>query len=98
MEKTIELNQSQTVNGVTVTLERIVLTAEGSTFYVFFIPPGYTPPPTGPGLPPMPPPMVVAARAEYSFDGMTRNAGFAGFRTEDNGMGLGPWEFKIPLE
>ena len=88
MGKTIELDQSQTANGITVTLKRIELTADGASFNAFFIPPGYTPSPTGPGLPPMPPPMAVTARAEYSFDGATRNAGFAGFRTEGDGIGL----------
>jgi hypothetical protein len=88
MQKSFELDQSQTANGITVTLERVELTADGASFYVFFIPPGYTPPPTGPGLPPAPPPMAVMARAEYSFDGMTRNAGFAGFGTKDDGIKL----------
>jgi len=88
MEKSLDLNQSQTVNGVTVTLERIELTVDGASFNAFFIPPGYTPPPTGPALPPMPPLMDVTASAEYSFDGMTRNAGFAGYRTEGDGIGL----------
>jgi hypothetical protein len=88
MQKSFDLNQSRTVNGITITLKRIELTADGASFHAFFIPPGYTPPPTGPGLPPMPPPMAVTARAEYSFDGMTRNAGFAGLRTEGNGIGL----------
>jgi hypothetical protein len=88
MEKSFDLNQSQTVNGITVTLERVELTADGASFHVFFIPPGYTPPSTGPGIPPLPPPMDVVAKAEYSFNGITRNAGFAGFRTEGDGIGL----------
>jgi hypothetical protein len=88
MEKSLDLNQSRTVNGVTVTLERIELTADGASFNAFFVAPGYTPPPTGPGLSPVPPPMNVTARAEYSFDGATRNAGFAGYRTEGDGIGL----------
>ncbi|MBA7644397.1 hypothetical protein ES703_52141 [subsurface metagenome] len=41
MEKTIELNQSQTVNDITVTLERIELTATGMTVYAFGTLPGY---------------------------------------------------------
>lgn len=87
MEKTIEPDQSQTVNGVTVTLERIELTAEGSTFQVFFIPPGYTPtPPLAPGV--IPPPPGIIARAEYSVSGITWNAGLAGFGTRDDGMKL----------
>ena len=88
MEKTIELNQSQTVNGVTVTLERVELTAEGSTFHVFFIPPGYTATTTGPGLPPMPPTMSVRAIAEYTIGGITKCAGTAGFNTKGDGIKL----------
>jgi len=85
VEKTIDLNQEQTVNGITVTLERIELMVDGARFSTFFIPPAYTPPPAGPGLPPAP---VVTARAEYSFSGVTRNAGTAGFSTKDSGMRL----------
>jgi len=85
VEKTIDLNQEQTVNGITVTLERIELMVDGARFSAFFIPPAYTPPPAGPGLPPAP---VVTARAEYSFSGVTRNAGTAGFSTKDSGMRL----------
>jgi len=88
MQKSFDLNQSQTVNGITVTLERIELTADGSTFYFFYIPPGYTPPPTGPGLPLMPPTMSVMAKAEYSVGGITKYAGTAGFNTKDDGIKL----------
>jgi len=88
LEKSFDLNQSQTVNGITVTLERIELTADGSTFYLFFITPGYTPPPTGPGLPPMPPTMSVMAKAEYTVGSITKYAGTAGFGTKGNGIKL----------
>lgn len=88
MEKSFDLNQSQTVNGITVMLERVELTIDGAGFYIFFIPPGYTAPPTGPRLPPIPPPMAIMAKAEYSFDGMTRNARTAGFGTKDDGIKL----------
>ncbi|MDD5537381.1 MAG: zf-HC2 domain-containing protein [Candidatus Omnitrophica bacterium] len=88
MEKSFDLNQSQTMNGITVTLERVELTADGSSFYFFFIPPGYTPPPTGPGLSLMPPTMSVMAKAEYSVSGITKYAGTAGFNTKGNGLKL----------
>lgn len=88
MEKTIDLDQAQTVNGITVTLQRVEMTADGAGFSVFFIPPGYSPPPATPGMPPMPPRIAVAASAEYSFDGVTRNAGTAGFNTRGDGMRL----------
>ena len=64
-----------------------MLTAEGSAFYVFFIPPGYTPPePIAPGV--IPPPPGVIARAEYSAGDITWNAGLAGFGTRDDGIKL----------
>jgi hypothetical protein len=81
MEKTIELNQSQTVEGITITLERAELSAEGARFYAFVIPPGYTPS--------QPVPMVMApVHARYSFDGITRDAGLAGWGTRDDGIKL----------
>ncbi len=87
-ENSFDLNQSQTVNGITVTLERVDLTADGSNFHFFFIPPGYTAPPTGHGLSPMPPTMSVMAKAEYSVGGITKYAGTAGFNTKGNGIKL----------
>jgi len=77
-----------------VTLERIELTADGAGFSAFFIPPAYTPPPAGSGLPPAPD--VVTARAEYSFSGVTRNAGTAGFSTKDGGMRL-VWGMELKM-
>ena len=44
MEKTIELDQPQTVNGFTITLERIEMSATEVKFYAFTIPPDYQPP------------------------------------------------------
>ncbi len=88
IENSFDLNQSQTVNGVTVTLERVELMADGSNFYFFFIPPGYTAPPTGHGLPPMPPTMSVMAKAEYSVGGITKYVGTAGFNTKGDGIKL----------
>ncbi len=88
IEKSFDLNQSQTVNGITVTLERVELTADSSSFYLFFIPRGYTPPPTGSGLPPMPPTMPIMAKAEYSIGGLIKYAGTAGFNTRGDGIKL----------
>ncbi len=88
MEQSFDLNQSQTVNGITVTLERVELTADRASFNLFFIPPGYTPPPTGSGLPPLPPTMPIMAKAKYSVSGITKYAGTAGFNTWDNGIKL----------
>jgi hypothetical protein len=44
MEKTIELSQSQTVNGITITLERVELSATEMKVYILKTP-GYTSPP-----------------------------------------------------
>ncbi len=89
MEKSFDVNQSQTVNGITITLERVELTADSSRFYFFFIPPGYTASPTHLGMPPMPPPdSVTASGAEYTVGGITKNAGDAGFNTKGDGIRL----------
>ena len=81
VEKDIDVNQSQTVNGITVTLEHVDLTADNSTFYCFFIPPGYVPQALGPSD-------SFIAFAEYSFDNTTVYTGDAGFGARDNGIKL----------
>ncbi|MDP2730857.1 MAG: zf-HC2 domain-containing protein [Dehalococcoidales bacterium] len=88
MEKSFDVNQSQTVNGITVTLERVELTVDSSSFYFFFIPPDYTAPPPGPGSPPPPPPTWAMARGEYTIDGITKNADTSGVRIEGDGIKL----------
>ncbi|MDO8578711.1 MAG: hypothetical protein Q7R50_05980 [Dehalococcoidales bacterium] len=87
MEKTITLNQSQTVNGITITLERIELTSNGTVVRCFFIPPGYKPQPAGPGLPTVSPPTAdISASAEYTVGGITKPAGTSGFNGRANGI------------
>ena len=76
MERSLDPNQSETVNGITVTLESVELTSTGMTVYAFNTPPGYTPPqgnlPTSP---------FMVALAEYSVDGSAvKQTGPAGFR------------------
>lgn len=74
MEKTIEVNKSQTVNGITFILERVELFARGPRFYALNVPPDYSFPPTSPDLP-LPP----MAHAEYSLDsGPAKEARSAG--------------------
>ena len=88
MEKVIEVNQSQTVNGITITLERVELSAMGARFCAFTIPPDYSPPQTEGPAPPPPAPMVPVY-AKYTVDGVTKDAGTAGVRLLlDNGMEL----------
>jgi hypothetical protein len=85
MEKVIEVNQSRTVNGITITLERVELTATGTKVYAFNIPPEYNLP-QGPDLPP-PQFMVLNAFAEYSVDGGAMKQTFpSGTSFLENGM------------
>ncbi len=74
MEKTIDLNQSQTVNDITVTLESIELTATGVTVYAFGTLPGYNSS------------QELGAFAEYHVDGgVVKQAGSASMRFLENG-------------
>jgi hypothetical protein len=91
MEKVIDLNQPQTVNGITITLERIELSAEGAVFYCFVIPPGYTPSQPVPNV-------MTYAQAGYSFDGITKDAGLAGYGTRDDGIKLIWGSPDLPLD
>jgi len=86
MEKTIEVNQSRTVNDITITLERAELSATGIRFYAFIIPPGYSAQPPGP-VPPLPP-KVFPVRAEYRVDGVTRDAAYARTSAYQDGFRL----------
>jgi len=81
MEKTIELNQSQTVKGIMVTLERIELTSSGMTVYAIGTLFGY----------PVPPGITNTANAmehvsaEYSVDdGIVKKAGSVGMQYLEN--------------
>lgn len=88
MEKTIDVNQSQTVNDIAITLERVELSDTGASFYAFTIPPNYIPPqPQGPPVPP-PPPDMVPVRAQYNVDGITKDAGYSGIGIHENGIRL----------
>lgn len=85
MEKTIEVNQSKTVNGITITLEKVELTATGMNVYAFNTPPDYDLP-QGPMLAP-PQFMALHAFAEYSTDGGVMKQAFpSGIRFLENGM------------
>ena len=85
MERIIEVNQSQTVNDLAITLERVELSATGATFYAFTIPPGYSPPRTE--GPPLPPPMVPV-HAQFTVDGVTKDAGYSSVGAQGSGIRL----------
>jgi hypothetical protein len=85
MEKTVEVNESRTVNGVTFTLQRVEMTATGMEVYAFNVPEDYPPP----GGPPMAPPelMQLHAEAKYSLDGGPwQTAGLSGISFLEDGM------------
>jgi hypothetical protein len=85
MERTIEVNQTQTVAGIPITLQRVEMTATGMTVYAFNTPTDYNLP-QGPMLPP-PDLMTLHAEAQYSIDGgPVKQAGLSGIRFLDNGM------------
>jgi hypothetical protein len=96
MEKSVEVNESQMVNGITITLERIELAALSTSIYALNVPPDYVLPqnPVVPGsdLPqgtePAPPSMMeLHAHAEYSLDGSpTRDAGWSGIGFQEAGV------------
>ena len=100
MEKTIEPSQSQTVNGITVTLERVELRAEGAEFYAFAIPPGYSPPEVeGSDAPPDKLPYLgpmYPVHATYAFNGITKDAGLASLGTQGDGIRLS-WDELDPI-
>lgn len=92
--KEIQVNQSQTVNGITFTLEKVVLSEEPA-FWAFNIPPDYDLP-QGPDLPP-PEFMKLHAEAEYSLDGgLIKKAGLSGIRFYEERM-RHSWKHLAPV-
>lgn len=84
MEKIIEVNQSQAVNGISINLERIKLTEKGVSWYAFTTASVISSPqPPGPVYPQ--PIQIVGVPAEYAIDGISRDAGYANFNLLENG-------------
>jgi|GEM_PF-1715520 len=85
IEKEIRVNQSQTVNNITITLEKVALSDLEAMFWAFNTPPGYNLP-QGPELPP-PSMMALHAFAEYSLDGgPVKKVEPSGIRFYDEGV------------
>ena len=89
VEKTIEINESKTVGGITFTLERVELTAAMNTVYAFTTARLPEPPPPHPGEPVSD--RFFGAVAEYSIDGGVREkAGFSDglskWRVQEDGV------------
>ena len=82
MEKTIEVNRPQTVNGVTITLERVELSREETKFYAFT-----TTRLTEEGINPLLA-KLIPILAQYAVDGSTKDAGYAAERILDRGTEL----------
>jgi hypothetical protein len=77
MEKTIVVDQSRTMGGLTITLKQAVLTGTNAKFTAFVIPPAYNP---------AKPPLTLEASANYDVDGVTKDAGLAAIGSDDNGL------------
>ncbi len=92
MEKTAEVNQSQTVNGLTITLERVELTSTAARFYAFTIPPDYIPPgEQKPDILPRRLPYLRDMRpvhATYTVDGISKYAAGADLGIRGDGITL----------
>lgn len=87
IEKTVELNSSQTTANVTIILEKVELSMKGSIFRCFAV---------------QPEDLIIGpnpdAYAEYSFDGITRDADIGGWGTGDNGYRLVWGSEELPLD
>ncbi len=94
MEKTIKLNQSQTVNRITITLERVELSAIGMEIYIMKTP-GYVSPPNV-----IEPPSrtdIADIRGTYQVDDGAMLSTFSwGYQTLGNGDKI-VWEDLYPV-
>ncbi|MEA3442031.1 MAG: hypothetical protein U9R04_00860 [Chloroflexota bacterium] len=90
MEKTIEVNQSQTANRITITLERVELSAGETKFYAFT-----TTRLTEEGTDTLLA-KLIPIHAQYTVDGSAKDAGYAAERLLDQGTEL-IWNNLDPL-
>jgi hypothetical protein len=95
MQKTIEVNESQTATGLpfesselidlTITFQGVEMTADGVGFTVMVTSPAYHPP-QAPGLPD--PRWMLGAYATYMVDGVAHDAGVAAMSPGENALTL----------
>jgi hypothetical protein len=83
MEKVIELNQTQTAGGLSITLERVELHDHGVIFSAFITPPNYSPPQSSKTHPLK---GLVPALAEYTVDGVTIQAKYSELLALEDGI------------
>ncbi len=102
MEKTIEVNRSQTREEVTITLEKLELSASGAKVYALAQIPNYTSPSKVipleiPTPEPTPPLDIYPSPAWYRLDnGIKREIGSPGFMWADKGFRL-TWDLIDPV-
>jgi len=94
MERTIEVNQSQTLNDLTVTLEQVELSADGARFLALVTSPDYSVP-QGAAL--APPEWRGPVYAQYAVDGLTKRARVANMGYFEEGIRL-RWGYDIGLD
>jgi hypothetical protein len=87
MDRNIALNESRTVNGVTVTLERVEMSVTAFNFYAFTILPV-----------PVPEPGSAMIYAGYTVDGITKAISEAWLACQDDERRLNPAAFRHYLD
>jgi hypothetical protein len=85
MERVIEPNQTLPANDLSITLERVELSAERVVFIAFFTPADYSLPEESQGQKPE---WVVPTSAQYTVNGVIRDAGYAEVQYLDEGIRL----------
>jgi hypothetical protein len=93
MEKTIALNESQTVNEVTITLEWVEMSETGTKFHASAVLP-YPPPELPPGFDPRYT-FLAEMYAEYIVDGVTKPAGESLIHSDDWTTAWVTWGYGI---
>ena len=90
IEKTIEVNRSQTADGITITLDRVELSLEGAKVCAFtnvrLAEDGIHPPVS----------KMIPTLAQYTVDGFTKDAGYAAERLLEEGTEL-TWDDLDPV-